>query len=387
MPKSWLDRIELMLVFMLSGFVFWPNAVPSICLISILGLRIIQQRKSAFPNGKEWWLLLPLLAILVSWIGFRFPQDGMRELQLWATWLAAFIYFKSSPYKSHFAKGFIFFSFAQATFVLAYFTLAEPLSNAGFSQSFRDTIEQVFHLHPTFLSTAWMLAAFLAIAQLNIHWRNQLLIAGVLILMAIFSGGRMPVIAGFMVLTVFNISKIQSLKHKVLASAFIGTFFMANVLFNPLISQRFDELKTLSTNYTEGQLLTSTQLRLGIWKCSWLSIQDHWLIGVGTGNTREILEACYHTYQQVEFFDTEFNTHNQFMHFWLTGGIFSFLALIIFFGLILRKAWRKKNYDLLYFCLFIGLIFLTENYFSRQFGMMFTSFFLFSLHYRGDHIN
>ncbi len=387
MPKSWLDRLELGLVLILSGFVFWPNAIPSICLISILGLRIIQQRKRAFPNGKEWWMLLPLLAILVSWIGFGFQQDGTREVQLWATWLAAFIYFKSSPFKSHFTKGFIFFSFAQAILVLAYFTLAEPLSSAGFSQSFRDTIERVFHVHPTFLSTAWMWAAFLAITQLNILWRNRLLLASVLILMAVLSGGRMPVIAGAIVLTIFSISQIQPLKYKVLASASIGLFFMANVLFNPLISQRFDELTSLSVDYTEGQLLTSTQLRLGIWKCSRLSIQDHWLLGVGTGNTREVLETCYHDYQQVEFFDTEFNTHNQYMHFWLTGGVFSFFAFIIFFGLIMSKAWKNKNYDLLYFYLFVGLIFLTENYFSRQFGMMFTSFFLFSFYYRKDQIS
>ena len=194
----------------------------------------------------------------------------------------------------------------------------------------------------------------------------------------------MPVIAGAIVLTIFSISRIQSLKYKALASVSFGLFFMANVLFNPLISQRFDELASLSADYTEGQLLTSTQLRLGIWKCSWFSVLDHWLLGVGTGNTREVLEACYRDYQQVEFFDTEFNTHNQYMHFWLTGGVFGFLAFILFFGLIMSKTWKNKNYDLLYFCLFVGLIFLTENYFSRQFGMMFTSFFLFSFYYRKD---
>jgi len=208
-----------------------------------------------------------------------------------------------------------------------------------------------------------------------------LLLASVLILMAVLSGGRMPVIAGAIVLTIFSISQIQPLKYKVLASASIGLFFMANVLFNPLISQRFDELTSLSVDYTEGQLLTSTQLRLGIWKCSRLSIQDHWLLGVGTGNTREVLETCYHDYQQVEFFGTEFNTHNQYMHFWLSSGILGFTALIGVFLFVLIFAWKHQNVPLLYFTIFFGIICLTENYFSRQFGMMFGAFFFSSYFY------
>lgn len=384
MPKSWLERVELLLIYVLAGFVFWPNAISSICLILLLGLRLLQQRIRAFPPLKESWLLLPLLAILGAWIGFGFATDGMREIQLWATWLAAFIYFKSSPFHRQFTRGFVILSFFQAIAVLAYFTLAEPLSTHAFSQSFRDAIERVFHVHPTFLSAAWMWAAFLTLSQPKFSWRFKVLFIPTLLLLSFLAGGKMPLIAGALIFVLFGISKIKSWKHKVLLIAAAIAIFGINVAYNPLVSERFSELKSPNIQFTEGQLLTSTELRLGIWNCSWQSVQQHWLLGVGTGNTRSVLEDCYRNYGQVEFFDTEFNTHNQYMHFWLSGGILSLLGFLVFLIVIAYRAWQEKNIQLLYFCLFFALICLTENYLSRQFGMMLASFFVFGLSYQND---
>ena len=136
MPKSWLDRIEPGLIFVLSGFVFWPNAISSIGLILLLIIRIISVRKTAFPNLKDLWLLTPIAVLIVAWIFHGFATDGQRELQLWLTWIAAFIYFKSSPFKAQFSKSFVLLSFIQALVVLIYFTFAEPMSGLGFSHQF-----------------------------------------------------------------------------------------------------------------------------------------------------------------------------------------------------------------------------------------------------------
>jgi len=381
MPKSWLDRIELGLIFVLSGFVFWPNAISSIGLILLLIIRIMSVRKTAFPNLKDLWLLTPIAVLIVAWIFHGFATDGQRELQLWLTWIAAFIYFKSSPFKAQFSKSFVLLSFIQALVVLIYFTFAEPMSGLGFSHQFREVISSTFHVHPTFLSTAWIWASFICFTQLILSLRNKVLMGSTLIFMAFMAGGRMPLIAAFIVLLIYILFQRNSTKAKIITASSALVLVLLNVFFNPVFSERMNELNALDTSYEEGQMLSSTELRLGIWKCSISSIEENWLFGVGPGNTRHLLDNCYASYEQVEFFQTEFNTHNQYMHFWLSSGILGFTALIGVFLFVLIFAWKHQNVPLLYFTIFFGIICLTENYFSRQFGMMFGAFFFSSYFY------
>jgi len=105
------------------------------------------------------------------------------------------------------------------------------------------------------------------------------------------------------------------------------------------------------------------------------------LMGVGTGNTRAALDACYERYGQVEFFETEFNSHNQYLHFMLTGGVFSALLFLTFFIWLFIQAIRRKQSTLIAFLLYAGLLLMTENYFSRQSGMMFMAFVMMYLYF------
>jgi O-antigen ligase len=145
---------------------------------------------------------------------------------------------------------------------------------------------------------------------------------------------------------------------------------------SPSMHSRFQEISDLKVSFEEGDLLSSTDLRVGVWRCDLTVIKDHFWSGVGAGNTRDVLEACYEGYSQVEFFEGEYNSHNQFAHFWLTGGVFSFIAFILYVLWLFRISWIHQNFPLFCFLIFFSLIIFTENYFSRQFGMMFWSFFV-----------
>ncbi len=385
MNHPWLDRFEQILLVILSGFLFWGNAVSSIAIVSLAILGLIRGGWRAFTNVRGFILLLPFLILLSSWLAFGVPSDGTRELQLWPTWIAAILYFSTSTRPEFFRKSFVLISILQAVAVLTFFTFASPIEHASFSQGFRDAIEAQFHVHPTFVSVAWFWASVLLLLDFKQNIFQRIWGVAFLVVMASLCGGKMPLIACAAILGSMAILKMNSLKYKVATLTGILVLGIGNVLFNPVLTERFEELYRVNLDYEEGQALSSSELRLGIWNCAIETTFDNWIFGVGTGNTRAALEACYEEYDQVEFFDGEYNTHNQFIHFWLASGIAGLLIILLFFSYMLLTAMRLNSRTLVLFLLFFILISLTENYFSRQFGMMFFSLFAANLLFENRH--
>ncbi|HVV05033.1 MAG TPA: hypothetical protein VHC96_12465, partial [Puia sp.] len=72
---------------------------------------------------------------------------------------------------------------------------------------------------------------------------------------------------------------------------------------------------------------------------------------------------------------TFYNTHDQYLNFWLLGGLPSlvlFLAAMVF---QYRQSIRQKDYIFLFFLLLMTIAFATENILSRQAGIVFYYFF------------
>ena len=379
MSKSWLDFLERLLVILLAGFAFWPNGVSTTSLILLVAIRLFRER--SFPRSSLRFILLltPLFLILLSWVLFGFHPKGLSEIRLLPLMLGCAVYFYSAKTFDLFKQSFIGWSVLQAAFILIFFTTIDLDPNLSLSQQIRDLIGESFNLHPTFLSVAWSWALLIALTNERLKPVSKAVIAIVLVLALALAGGKMPLLAlvatGFLLL--LAIPTIRLWKKLALGLS-IGMVLTA-LVFSPFIGKRFAELKDIKTQFSEGDLLSSTDLRVGVWRCAIQSIGDHIWTGVGVGNSRQTLETCYSSYHQIEFFDGEYNTHNQWMHFWLRGGVLSILLFILFYIGIIRIAVRKQQIELLAFLVFFGLICLTENYFSRQFGMLFWSLFLFGI--------
>lgn len=188
----------------------------------------------------------------------------------------------------------------------------------------------------------------------------------------------MPMLAFFIVLTLYVFNAAQVRPWQKVSIGGLLVLLLGSVWISPVMRERLSELNTLSLRYEEGQLLTSTQVRTGIWNCAFSVIRNHWTTGVGTGHTRAALENCYHTYEQAEFFEGEFNTHNEWLHFWLSSGILGGLLFTAYCLWLLASGLQSGNRMLVFFLLYFFLIALTENYLSRQAGMMLFSFFVLS---------
>lgn len=370
---NWPDRIEQFLLVALSGFVFWPNAISSIALISLVIVRLIRQWRS-LPGSRELLLLVPAFIMVLSWMLHGFASDGVREIQLWPTWLAAVVYFKTSPFRRFFLQSFTLLSVLQSAVLLFFLAFSDPFAGQGFSHHVREAIEQTFHVHPTFLSAAWCWAALLLLFEIKRAATLRIAGAALLVIMAAVCAGKMPLLAMAIATAVAIAVNSRWANYKKWIGIGGVVVALGLLLATPTVRERLDELTTLTVNYQEGDLLNSSQLRLGVWSCATKVTHDHWLNGVGPGNTRSTLEACYEHYNQVEFFEGEYNTHNQFLHFWLCAGILGFAAFIMYCIWLMIHAVRTERWTLLTFLVFFFLIALTENYFSRQFGMMLWSF-------------
>lgn len=379
MKHPWFKHAEKGLLLILSGFVFWANAVPSVTLVLLLLLRLVQAPKKSIPSKTELLQLALPVIILLSWVFHGFAEDGIRELQLWLTWIAAFVYFKTSTQKVWFLRCFRWMSLAQAFVVFVMIILWRDLPSDGYSYYLRDAVETTFRVHPTFLTTSWIWAGFLFFSSKSLRGPLMWIPALCLVIMALFMGGKMPVLAFVLVAILLLFKEMEGLFLKIGSATLVLALLGFVAYFSPVLSERVDELNHVNLQYRNSEFVSSTDLRIGIWKCAWNLTQEHWVSGVGIGNTRENLDNCFAQYDNDIFFNGEYNAHNQYLHTWLAGGI---IALILFLSYWLWMLWLgliQVDKRLLFFLIFFLLVSLTENYFSRQFGMMFCSFMLFAL--------
>jgi O-antigen ligase len=379
---KWLDLTERILLIILSGFMVWPNAVSTSALVFLILIRIVREPRKLRPDSSFWWLLIPVYLSIGSWSLVGMPAAGGLEIKHWLIWIAALLYFKSSQlHWPFFSKVFVWTNSALALLFLIYFSAIGPINDGSIGQNLRDTIDATFRIHPTYLTLIWCLTLLVLWRSISIRPISKASISAILIFMISLSGGKMPLIAMAVTAITYLLMEAQLSLTKKSAILILGILGITGLLFTPVLGERFSETIEASTNYQEGDLLSSTDLRLGIWKCTAETVSENWIWGVGTGNSREVLDECYQQYEQIEFFEGEYNTHNQFLHYWLTTGVFGFLFFTTFILAFWYVAMKRGNTSLVYFMLFFGLVMLTENYLCRQKGMMVFAFFAASMFY------
>ena len=90
--------------------------------------------------------------------------------------------------------------------------------------------------------------------------------------------------------------------------------------------------------------MTSEEIRAGIYFCSFTLIKESWLFGYGIGDVNDRLNLCYKDKIKSDVYQIfHYNSHNQYLQVFLTGGFFSFLFFIIGLYHLLKTAISKKD--------------------------------------------
>ncbi|MCX7862178.1 MAG: O-antigen ligase family protein [Bacteroidales bacterium] len=105
-------------------------------------------------------------------------------------------------------------------------------------------------------------------------------------------------------------------------------------------------------------------------------IQNNFWIGVGTGNVQEAFNEAYFKYETKLNENIRHRAHNQYLTFFISFGLFGFLAVFIAFILPFLKE-ISKNYRVIKITFFIIclLSFLTEDTLETQAGVSFVVLF------------
>lgn len=170
-----------------------------------------------------------------------------------------------------------------------------------------------------------------------------------------------------------------SIKKKLLFFSSSAVLLVLVVLINPNISKRFFIDKNAKNSVEQFK---EKEPRIIIWNCAYqVSQQTDFSLLFGTSsytNIKESMVKCYENapidyYYKQRFLTRKFNTHNQYLDFYLIGGISLLLFLFTFLFSYIIKG--KSNFYTIAIIISFVIMMSVENIFHRQFGcLIFTIF-------------
>ncbi|MEL0644335.1 O-antigen ligase family protein [Olleya sp. Ti.3.14] len=165
---------------------------------------------------------------------------------------------------------------------------------------------------------------------------------------------------------------------------FIGALVVSGILLiaSPFIKSKLNSNSIFNVNYNQvTQFIKNTfsdsdkdlSGRAAINKCSIKLVKDSPLLGYGLGAANDVLLDCYEDSNFTSELKGKLNSHNNYFHLYLSGGI---LALLAFIYLIINGISVSKNSFLyLSFLVVIVVNMGFENILYRSHGILFFSIF------------
>lgn len=127
--------------------------------------------------------------------------------------------------------------------------------------------------------------------------------------------------------------------------------------------------------YTSGGNFNghSLGIRMEFWKTGWHVFERNWLFGTGTGDIENEFQVQYDLDNSKLQKEWRFRSHNQFISFAATFGIFGLMYFII--AIFLPFVRMKNKFLYLSFAIIFILSILTEDTLETQIGVTFYAFF------------
>ena len=185
---------------------------------------------------------------------------------------------------------------------------------------------------------------------------------------------RKGVLFSFVISFIIMILKFlkKNTSKKIVIGVIVSGIIFACFFLIP--SNRFKELYKLD-NYTGVLKDNSTSLRFGIYNCAVSKIFESPLLGFGLGDVQTELDKCYEDKSKL-LLERSYNSHNQYLSYFLSSGFLGFFLLCFILGKILLNAIKSKDYFLVSITVFFTLCMLFENILERQSGVILFSFYI-----------
>jgi hypothetical protein len=119
--------------------------------------------------------------------------------------------------------------------------------------------------------------------------------------------------------------------------------------------------------------------RYHIYSCAKTQLTDNFIFGMGAPDMQPYLNACLPEDQWPGLYETKLvlNTHSQFLHYFLSGGIIGLLLFLILWFKLFSWAITKNQHMLLVILLIVLSNSIFENFLFRVWGAFFFVYFIF----------
>ena len=199
----------------------------------------------------------------------------------------------------------------------------------------------------------------------------------------VFIGNRIQIVSLSLATLLYVVFYMKAnWKKKIMGLLAFSTAIYLLLTITPTLKERF-VLQSLTSWENVVARLEQKEPRVLIWKCAYSFTQEEsfspWY-GLGKVQTLDDqLAACYESQtignpMRDYFLEALFNTHNQFMEYYVLTGIVGVGLLFLLFGFVIAKVRRYFIPMALTFALFNFCM--VENLFNRQLGVYLFGFVL-----------
>lgn len=305
-------------------------------------------------------------------------------------YLYNFIVFKLSPYKEFGFREEIY----PVKFVKSFFIPFNKILLKAIHVQYQPPS---LMFHKAYMSMFVLFSIFILVYQFSKTKKKTLKIIYVLIsllfLLVLIHWFSMPNIFALGLMAVIFILKFLNKKN-----IFIGLLLVSGILLisTPFIKSKIQSNSIFNVNYNQvTQFIKNTfsdsdknlSGRAAINKCSVKLVKASPIIGYGLGSANEALIDCYEESNYVREFKGKLNSHNNYFHIYLSGGVIALLAFIF----LMIDCITVSRYSFLYLSFLIIIIVNMgfENILFRSHGILFFSIFNSMLYFfvKEDNLN
>lgn len=245
-----------------------------------------------------------------------------------------------------------------------------------------------FFSHSNYISSyyvfGFVLAVYTFIKSKKIFYKILAVITAILSI--VFLGYLLSKLNILMFLISIFLLVLYFLKKRTHQLIFLGAILMVGVFNISKINTQFDKLKQWDVfektdNNMDGKIFLDYK-RTKIYSCALQKLKDNYIFGIGLGDIQGYLDDCLvRENKNNPNFDItkEYNSHSQFIHFALVGGILNFVLFCGFFVFLFRQSYKQENRLFFFFVLLIFVSCFFENYLSRIYGVLYVVLFIMLL--------
>lgn len=379
-----------LLLYLIIPFDNYIRALPNILLAILLIAFPFIVKKDDFQKLKSLSIVIFLgfftYLLIDSFASGRLPDDFNIIKKVMIAVGLAVLYIPVADAKK-INSAIIFSSLAAILFSVYNFVLITDATGSFALGDSPQVIESLLidRLYLGLLSTFSILISYKSIKK-KYHPNNNYYLANILInaLFIVLISSKIAVVSLFVLLLIRQFYGKRKI-WKVLIAVF--AIFAVVSLFYVIKNEKFIQSSQRENHKNPPAFIENSmtyELRAVVWNCAKNIISDQGfsLTGIGFDATKDQLVSCYedqivNSKKKEKFVSQRYNTHNQFLDFYLSAG---FIALLVFLVFIIFSfiATHKKFFPTAMVSILV-MYCMVENLFHRQIGAYYVGFILIVL--------